>query len=169
MRLKLAIAGILSACLFAPVSTADPEVVVRISQFSGKEVPRFEMLKYSAVNGRTGPSRDHAVKWRYEKQGLPVLIIKESANWRRVRDPSGAEVWMHARMLEAGDEVMLQADTMLKSKPETAAQDVAFFGQGVLAELRKCEDGWCQITTKGLTGWAPRTTLWGADISEAGL
>ncbi|MGH1422790.1 MAG: SH3 domain-containing protein [Hyphomonas sp.] len=170
MRLRWVILGVLSACLSAPASLADPvEVVTRISQFSGKQVPRFEMLKYSAVNGRTGPSRDHAVQWRYERQGLPVMIIKESANWRRVRDPSGAEVWMHARMLTAGDDVMLQADTMLKAKPDEAAKDVAFFGEGVLADLGQCQADWCQVSAKGLTGWARRSALWGADISEAGL
>lgn len=169
MRLRWATLGMICALLAVPSSWADGGVVTRISQFSGKPVPRFEMLKYSAVNGRSGPSRDHTVQWRYEKQGLPVLIIKESANWRRVRDPSGAEVWMHARMLEAGDDVMLQADTMLKVTPDEAAEDAAFFGEGVLADMRRCEADWCQVSAKGLTGWARRSALWGADESEAGL
>ena len=72
---------------------------VEISHFSGKPVPRFENFRFAAVNGREGPSESHRILWRYERAGLPVLIVKESRNWRRVRDPDGDEVWVHARML----------------------------------------------------------------------
>ena len=38
---------------------------VKISRFSGKALPRFESLRYSAVHGRQGPTLDHEILWRY--------------------------------------------------------------------------------------------------------
>ena len=162
----LVISGIL---LLGGAATADPVQVTRISQFSGKAVPRFETLKYAAVNGRSGPSREHPVVWRYERKGLPLLIIKESRDWRRVRDPSGDEVWVHARMLEAGSAAMMQSPVSLREKPDVSSREIAAVEKGVLAELGECEAGWCHVIAGGFRGWAPQSALWGADTGEAGL
>lgn len=165
-RATLLLAG---ALICAPLALAQEAGMTRISQFSGKPVPRFEVLKYNAVNGRKGPSSDHPVEWKYAMKGLPVLIIKESPNWRRVIDPSGAEVWMHARTMEEGHNVLIREDVMLKTSPEPTSEDAAFFGQNVLASLLDCEGTWCLVTAKGQKGWAPKHLLWGADATEAGL
>ncbi|MEQ9436283.1 SH3 domain-containing protein [Hyphomonas sp.] len=162
----LIVSGILA---FGGLAAAERPQVTRISQFSGKAVPRFETLKFAAVNGRSGPSREHPVVWRYERKGLPLLIIKESQDWRRVRDPSGDEVWVHARMLEAGAAAMLQSATMLHEAPDAASPVVASLEAGVLVELGACRVAWCALEVQGFDGWAPRETLWGADTGEAGL
>lgn len=151
------------------LAAGEAEPVTRISQFSGKAVPRFETLKFAAVNGRSGPSREHPVVWRYERKGLPLLIIKESQDWRRVRDPSGDEVWVHARMLEAGAAAMLQSATMLHEAPEAESPVVASLEAGVLVKLGECRVAWCALDVQNFSGWAPRETLWGADTGEARL
>ena len=89
---------------------------IKISHFSGKPVPRFESLKFPAVHGRIGPSLDHPIAWKYEREGLPVLILKESKDWRFVRDPDGDEVWVHARMLSGARTVLIRRETELKRK-----------------------------------------------------
>ena len=61
---------------------------------SGLPLPRFVTLKSKRVNLRIGPSADYAVSWLYLKQGLPVEIIQEYDNWRRVRDADGTEGWV---------------------------------------------------------------------------
>ena len=155
--------------LCAGTALADTITHVRVSKFSGKQVPRFETLRYAAVNGRTGPSRAHPVVWRYERKGLPVLIIKESEDWRRVRDPSGDEVWIHARMLEAGAGAITETAVTLRVAPEQDSEEVARVEAGVLAKLGDCEAQWCEIQTGGYSGWAPRKSLWGAETSEASL
>ena len=158
--------GLVFACASAP---AEGPTYVRVSKFSGKEVPRFETLKYNAVNGRAGPSRDHPILWRYERQGLPLLIIKESQNWRRVRDPSGSEVWVHARMLEPEAKAMVQTDTILHHAPDPESAEVARIEATVLVELGKCADNWCRIEAGNYKGFVPAAALWGVTTSEATL
>lgn len=169
MLFKRAFALLAGSLLCIPMVFAQEANVTRISQFSGKPVPRFEVLKYNAVNGRKGPSSDHPVEWKYAMKGLPVLIIKESPNWRRVIDPAGAEVWMHARTMEEGHNVLIRQDVMLKARPDGTSEDTAFFGKNVLANLLDCSGTWCLVTAKGEKGWAPKHLLWGADATEAGL
>ncbi|MDX1293211.1 MAG: SH3 domain-containing protein [Hyphomonas sp.] len=161
---------ILSGLVFAGTSAfAQGPTYVRVSKFSGKEVPRFETLKYNAVNGRAGPSRDHPILWRYERKGLPLLIIKESQNWRRVRDPSGAEVWVHARMLEPDSKAMVQSDTIIHHEPDPASPEIARVEPTVLVELGKCSDNWCRIEAGRYKGFVPASTLWGVTTSETAL
>ena len=71
----------------------------RLSDFSGLPVPRYASLRFDEVNGRSGPSLDYPVKWTYERAGLPVVVIRESNEWRKVRDPMGDEVWVNASQL----------------------------------------------------------------------
>ena len=132
-------------------------------------VPRFEVLKFAAVNGRSGPSREHPVVWRYERKGLPLLIIKESQDWRRVRDPSGDEVWVHARMLETGAAAMVQSATMMHDAADATSPEIASLEAGVLVQLGECEVKWCAVEVQNFQGWALREALWGADTGEAGL
>ncbi len=52
-------------------------------------IPRFVSLKSDKVNVRKGPSTDQSIVWVFSRAGLPVEIIAESDNWRRVRDSEG--------------------------------------------------------------------------------
>ena len=56
---------------------------VFISNVSFSEV---RSLKNTKVNVRLGPSKNYPIKYVYEKKYLPVKIIDEHYNWRKVRD-----------------------------------------------------------------------------------
>ena len=99
-RILLCLTLVVGLGVFASEARQQAETI-KISRFSGKPLPRFESLRYSAVHGRQGPNLDHPILWRYEREGLPMLVVRETHGWRRVRDPDGDEVWMQARMLSA--------------------------------------------------------------------
>lgn len=142
---------------------------VRISAFSGKPVPRFESLKYSAVHGRTGPSLEYPIAWRYERRGLPVLVVKESREWRMVRDPSGDEVWMHERTLGAQPSVMVHGDDFvsLRKSPSADGRAIARMEPGAIATLIGCEENFCEIYINHRRGFAEKSHLWGAPGTSA--
>lgn len=171
MRL-MALAVLLLTFAAAPVasqSADEPGHVQVISQFSGKPVPRFESLRHAEANGRQGPSFDYPILWRYERIGLPVLVLKESQEWRRVRDPDGDEVWIHARMLSSRQTVMLRSETIMRKTPAEDAPGVATLTPGVVAVLGHCLDGWCLVELAKRKGWIIQSTLWGGDVGETGL
>ena len=157
----------------AAAQTAQTELLsdqtVRISAFSGKPVPRFESLKYSAVHGRTGPSLEYPIAWRYERRGLPVLVVKESREWLMVRDPSGDEVWMHERTLGAQPSVMIHGTDFVPLRKSASAdgRTIARMEPGAIATLISCEKNFCEIYINHRRGFAEKSSLWGAPGTSA--
>src|SRR3954471_17893516 len=64
---------------------------------SGMAVPRYVSLKFDKVNARAGPGDDHRLLWVYRVRGLPVQVVAETAEWRRVCAPDGELAWVHKR------------------------------------------------------------------------
>ncbi len=165
---------LLCLTLFGGVSMMTVEArqsaeTVKISRFSGKPLPRFESLRYSAVHGRQGPNLDHEILWRYEREGLPMLVVRETHGWRRVRDPDGDEVWMQARMLSETRTTLVTRDIELKQKPSAEARAKAHLKAGVIAELTTCDAGWCKIKIGRQSGWLPQSELWGTEVATDDL
>lgn len=159
----------LSSGLAETLETRTETQPVQVSVFSGKPVPRFESLRYSAVHGRQGPSLDHPILWRYEKEGLPMLIVRETNGWRRVRDIDGDEVWMQARMLSPARTVTTLEDLTLYKQADDTSRAKATLREGVIAELAECEGRWCQISVGRIDGWVEASGLWGTGTEAGGL
>ena len=153
----------------ALAQTSTPSPAIKISQFSGKPVPRFESLKFAAVHGRVGPSLDHPIVWKYERKGLPVLILKESQDWRFVRDPDGDEVWVHARMLANARTVLVRGETEMKRKADKASRGVAIMQAGAVVQLQSCSPAWCLVSSGRYKGYVQRQMVWGSYAQESGL
>ncbi|MFN4185607.1 MAG: SH3 domain-containing protein [Hyphomonas sp.] len=137
-----------------------------ISRFSKKPVPRFETLRWAEVNGRTGPSLSSPIAWQYNRKGLPVMVVKESGEWYRVRDPAGDEVWVHKRMLAEGSTAMVTRTAILANSTARDAESVAEIGKGVLVEVSGCDSALCEVEAAGYRGWMPRSSLWGAGSGQ---
>lgn len=149
-----------------PVPAASTKDLYRVSAErtpSGFNVPRYVSLKFSKVNGRTGPSRDHAIAWQYQRRGLPLLVVAETEMWRKVRDISGDEAWVHKPTLSGARTVMATRQATLRSRPNPKAREVARTDEMALLRLESCRDGWCEVKAEnGLKGWARQENLWGA-------
>lgn len=130
---------------------------------SGFSVPRFVSLKFSKVNGRTGPSRDHPIAWQYQRRGLPLLIVAETEMWRKVRDISGDEAWVRKPALSGARTVLALQTTSIRSRPDARAREIARTDPNALLRLQECRKGWCEVKSEsGLKGWAMQDMLWGA-------
>lgn len=157
---------LLSVPSIAVSAHADTDRVEQ-SRFSGKAVPRYGTLRYNAVNGRQGPSLQHQILWRYEKAGVPVLVVRETHNWVRVRDAAGDEVWMQTRMVEDARNLLIRSDTLLKKDPTQDGIDQARLKQGLIVEYRGCDAGWCAVQIGRRSGYVPQAHVWGADAPES--
>jgi SH3-like domain-containing protein len=138
-------------------------VEARVSDFSGLPVPRYSSLRYDKVNGRAGPSLDYPVAWSYSRLGLPVVIIRESQEWRKIRDPQGDEVWVHRRMLAAERTVVTTDEGAIRRAAESRSALVARFDAGVVLQLRGCSGAWCEVEAEGRSGFVLKSEVWGAN------
>jgi SH3-like domain-containing protein len=142
-------------------ATADP---VRRTP-SGLPVPRYVSLKFGEVNARAGPGDDYKLLWTYRARGLPLQVIAETADWRRVCDPEGAAAWVHQRTVDTRRTVMRIKPQPLPMhrRPDEASPAVAQLSGRSLAALDSCKDGWCRLEAGRAKGWTPAAEVWGAD------
>ncbi|KAA9366660.1 MULTISPECIES: SH3 domain-containing protein [Ochrobactrum] len=141
---------------------------------SGLPVPRFVSLKPARVNLRVGPGRDYAVSWLFMKSGLPVEIIQEYDNWRRIRDADGTEGWVYQSLL-SGKRTAITAPwlknnegsmiTMHRDPTETSGL-AAEIEPNVIGTVRQCNGQWCRMDMQGTRGWIKQSDLWGVYPDE---
>jgi len=138
---------------------------------SGLPIPRYVSLKSDHVNVRVGPTKDNDVSWIYTRAGLPVEVTAEYENWRRVRDSEGAEGWVYHSLLSG----RRTAVVTMKSKDELASlydradpssAVAARLQPGVVAQVKRCNAGWCHISGEGFDGWIEQQRLWGVYADE---
>lgn len=133
---------------------------------SGQPVPRYVSLKFDASHGRTGPSMAHPIAWVYRRAGIPMQVIAETENWRRVRDPEGEVTWMHRSILSGRRAAMTVEETVLRARAEDDAPIEAVADAGVILELDRCRTGWCRAEAGGYRGWVSTEGLWGVYPEE---
>lgn len=127
-------------------------------------LPRFASLRTEGANGRHGPGLEHRIDWIYERAGLPLLITAESGPWRRVRDPDGGEVWMHARNLDTRRTAYVPegAPVALRRNPQSGASALAMLAPGVVGALTGCRGDWRRLSISGRVGWVAKDEVWAA-------
>lgn len=157
----------------APTTPSDAAEPAGSGTPSGLPVPRFVSLKSDRVNVRGGPTREHDVTAMYTRAGLPVEIVAEFDNWRRIRDWEGAEGWVYHSLLSGKRTAIVTASPKeknallpLRGDAATSSAVVAQLQPGVLGAVKKCTGGWCRITGAGFDGWIEQTRLWGVYPDE---
>jgi SH3-like domain-containing protein len=131
---------------------------------SGLPVPRYVSLKFDPVNARAGPGDDHRLLWVFHAKGLPVQVVAETDEWRRICDPDGGLSWVHKRTTDGRRSAMrtLPGPAAIRARPREAAAVVALLAPRALAELDRCDKGWCKVKVGRVSGWAQASDLWGA-------
>lgn len=151
------LAGLLFCLIFlslsaSPLQAADEKL----------PLPRFVSLRAEEVNVRTGPGVRYPINWVFHKRDLPVEIVAEFENWRKVRDVDQAEGWVHQSMLSGRRSIVIVGGVRdLKSDPTAASTAIARLEPGVIGRLEKCDEIWCKVTAAGYDGWLERRDLWG--------
>ncbi len=134
---------------------------------SGLPIPRFASLRSDLVNVRTGPGTRYPVEWEFKRKGMPVEIVAEYENWRKIRDWQGAGGWVHQSLLTGKRSFIISSRTAsLYKTPASAAEVVAKLEPEVMGEIRSCAGDWCRVKVSGVSGWIERSGMWGVYKSE---
>jgi SH3-like domain-containing protein len=163
---------LICAILVSGVCCAAPALAQETTgSVSGLPIPRFVSLKPSDTPMREGPSKDHRIKWVFKKEGVPVEIIAEFDNWRRVRDSEGDDGWVYHARLSGRRTAQLNPklkdkDIPLHARDNESAQVVARLQPGVIGSIEQCNGRWCRISGEGFDGWMQQDRLWGVYPGE---
>ena len=129
-----------------------------------RDVPYWATIRFDEVNMRVGPSREYKIDWVYRRKGLPVKVLRLREGWRLVQDHEGTQGWIAASQLSPKLGVLVTGDGLVDLLAEpTAGSPVRWRAEpGVVGELLRCRQTYCEIAIAGRSGWAPMDRLWGA-------
>jgi SH3-like domain-containing protein len=159
------------AAVGLPVAAApqagDKSVSAQQRKGSGLPLPRFASLRSDEVNVRTGPGSRYPVDWVFKRKSMPVEIVAEYENWRKIRDWQGASGWVYHSLLSGKRSFIVPAKpASLHKTPANSAEVVAKLEPEVTGEIRSCAGDWCRVKVSGVSGWIERTGMWGVYKSE---
>ncbi len=154
------IAAVISAALFAGAGSTMPD---GRPTPTGLEVPRWITLKSSQVRARTGPGLDYRILWEYRASGLPVQVIAETREWRKICDPEGSVAWIHRTVASGRRSVFNTGDkeVPIHSGRSTRSALRARLSPRSLLGLDECDDGWCRVRANRLRGWVRQDAVFG--------
>ncbi len=160
--------GILAPLLVlgaAALATGVQAMAAQAHTPSGEPVPRYVTLKAAPVNARAGPGEDYRALWQYTAKGVPLQVVEETTDWRRVCDPEGGLGWVKAIAVDPRRTAMRlgSRDLMLLTHPTPDARPVAAMAARAVADLVECKAGWCRLSVDHATGWVRANEIWGAN------
>ncbi len=121
----------------------------------------FLSLKNKIVNVRYGPGFDYPIKYIYKKIFLPLEVIDNKENFRRIIDFKKNSGWIHISQLKKNNSLIVLGDKILFSKSSKFSKPLAKLEKGRLLIIKKCKNNWCKIKTESYSGWIETTNIWG--------
>lgn len=152
----------LFACVLALVLAAGAIGLPLAAQ--DRVLPYWAALRYEKVNMRVGPSEEYPIVWVYARKGLPVKVVRVREGWRLVEDHEGTQGWISASQLDPARGGMVigngLAEVRAAADPASAIKWRA--EPGVIASMKKCKAGWCEVDIAGRKGFVAAERLWGS-------
>ncbi|MEM8948417.1 MAG: SH3 domain-containing protein [Pseudomonadota bacterium] len=163
LALFLSLAMIMPA-FTSTILPAAAQEALSTGRSTGLPVPRFVSIdqRQTTVNVRFGPGQQYPINWVFTRPNVPLKIIAEFDNWRKVEDYEGAEGWIASRLLSGARTIMVQgAIRDLRRTADNQARVLLHVEPGVIGSLLACEDSWCRVEIEGQRGWLQRGEFWG--------
>jgi len=139
-----------------------------IGEVTKQPIPRFVSLSADQVYARSGPGTRFPVAWVYQRKNLPVEIVQEFDNWRKIRDIDGEEGWVHQSLL-SGKRYIIQntnQNISLMRRQEVDSRTVALIEKGAILRINTCSTQQCFVSASGFDGWISKDFVWGVYEDE---
>ena len=119
-------------------------------------------LRYNEVNLRQGPSNEYPIKIFYKKKYLPVLIMDQSENYRKIIDHENNTGWIHISQLSKKKAAIIKNDDLIMfSRTTIFSKPIVMLKKGRLTKIKKCKENWCKAESGNFKGWLKKDSLWG--------
>lgn len=126
----------------------------------------YVSLKSSEVNLRVGPGKEYPVSWVLLRSGLPVMLVTEFDQWRKIQLLDGTEGWVHKSMLSAKNNAIVSSEYAILYKSASSAHPVAKLENGVIVRCLKIDGDWVKVEVNKIRGWLRCRNLWGVNESH---
>ena len=118
-------------------------ILFLISNIAFSEV---RSLKNTKVNVRLGPAKNYPIKFIYEIKYLPVIIIDEHYNWRKIKDYDNDTGWVHISQLsKTKTAITTKNNQVVFSSPSIYSKPKAKLKIYQVLIIKKCNKIWCKV------------------------
>jgi len=130
-------------------------------------IPRFVSTRSDEINVRTGPGARYPIKWVIVRKNMPVEVLAEYEDWRKIRDISQDEGWVHKAMLSRKRSGIIKSDNKkIFEKPDTKSRIKAIANKGAILNVEQCDGTYCLVENKDVEGYINSDDIWGIYENE---
>jgi SH3-like domain-containing protein len=138
-------------------------ILISFSNIIYADIPnKYLSLKNNIVNVRYGPGLNYPIKYVYKKKYLPVKIIDQKENFRKIIDFKKNSGWIHISQLTKPNSLIILENKILFKKPSKFSKPIAILKKGRLLLITKCKYNWCRVKTDNYKGWIKNKEVWGS-------
>ncbi|MDR2724416.1 MAG: SH3 domain-containing protein [Holosporaceae bacterium] len=122
----------------------------------------FVSLKSPQTNVRVGPGKEYPVSWVFMKSNLPVILLAEFNQWRKIKFLDGTEGWVHQNMISRKNTaIIVTSPYAVLYRYESNSQPMAKIEKNVIVKVLKKGNDWIKVEFNGIKGWIKKQDLWG--------
>lgn len=130
---------------------------------TGFQLPRFVSLKFNDSNLRIGSSTNYPIVLKYINANMPVEIVDEYNDWRKIKDHKGNLGWLHKSLIKGERYAIIQpvdkSFAQIYNKPMGIL--IGKIGKNNIVKIKTCLLEWCLISHSNNKGWVTKNNLWG--------
>lgn len=132
-----------------------------ISSFSLKATDLFVSLKSSEVNMRVGPGKEYPIAWVFMRANLPMILMAEFDQWRKVKFIDGTVGWIHKNMISRKSSAIVTENYAIMYRHASKKYPIAKIEKGVVVRILKRDGDFVKADINNQKGWIEKKFLWG--------
>ena len=139
-----------------------------IGEVTKLKLPRFVSTKSDDINLRVGPSKNYPIILNYTKQNIPLEVIDEHGQWRKIKDLHNHIGWIHKTLLKGNRYGIIATKNLIEfnlyNYPN--GQKIGLIKNNNIVEIKRCLKEWCLIQYNSYKAWILKSEIWGVYSSE---
>ena len=136
-------------------------LLIVISPFSLQATNLFVSLKSSEVNMRVGPGKEYPISWVFMRANLPMLLMAEFDQWRKVKFIDGTIGWVHKNMISRKSSAIVTENYAIMYRHASKKHPIAKMEKGVIVRILKRDGDFVKVDVNNQKGWVEKKFLWG--------
>ncbi|MDR1236421.1 MAG: hypothetical protein LBJ96_05460 [Holosporaceae bacterium] len=138
-------------------------LITTFSLCADATAPTFASLKSSEVNLRVGPGKEYPINWTFLRANLPVMLVAEFNEWRKIKFIDNTEGWVHQNMISRKNTAIVTSGYTVLYKYASDSQPIAKIEKNVIVKIIKNDKDWVKAEVNKIKGWIKKEDLWGVN------
>jgi SH3-like domain-containing protein len=127
------------------------------------EAHHFVSLRTAQVNLRIGPGKEYPIVWVFMAQNVPMMLLAEFGQWRKLQFVDNSEGWVHQNLVSNKNTAIVTKDHAVMYKYSAESVPIAKLEKNVIVNVLKRQDDFIKIEVNGMKGWIKKKYTWGVN------